>query len=229
MTTVSVVCAVWGENYRQFIPRWWDSVANLQRQPDQVVVITDRDNFERVHANKPMNYKVPTKVHGILHAETFNGYWDMAYRECDMEWIATCCIDDVFLPEALNDIDKADAEGCELIADAVKFTNQSRIWRGYWNPQEMYRNMTMPGAAPMKKAMYERVGGFPREIYWSDWGFYMLCAKAGVKVYQSDIIRIVFDEGYNHKTQSGQQLDPDTRAFANQQIGEFAAKVQSDN
>jgi hypothetical protein len=228
MTTISVVSAIWGDRYRQFLPRWWDSVQALERQPEQVVIITDRRCFELAHSTKPFGYKVPTKILGLHDELTFNEYYDRAYQECEMEWLAICCIDDVFVPEALNDIDKADEAGCEMVADGVKFTNQSRIWKGYWNPSEIYRNMTMPGAAPMKKSMYERVG-WPKDIYWSDWAFYMKCAKAGVKVYQSDLIRIIFDEGYNHKTQSGQQLDPDTRAFANQQIGEFAAKLQSEN
>jgi hypothetical protein len=228
MTTISVVSAIWGDRYGQFLHRWWDSVQALERQPDQVVVITDLRNFELVHSTKPFAYKIPTKVLALHNESTFNEYWDLAFRECEMEWIATCCIDDVFLPEALNDIDRADAEGCELIADGVRFSDQPRIWKGYWNPQEMFSSMTMPGAAPMKKVMYERIGGFPREIYWSDWGFYILCAKADVKVFQSDLIRIIFDEGHRHKTQSGEQLEPSVRAFANEQIRDFANKVRSD-
>jgi hypothetical protein len=228
MTTISVVSAIWGSGYCQFVDRWWASVAALERTPDQVVVITDQDNFDLVQTRRPLGYDVPLKIVALDNESTFNDYWDAAFRECDMDWIATCCIDDVFVSEALNDIDRADEQGCEMVADGVRFTDQSRIWKGYWNPVQIFDSMTMPGAAPMRKDMYERVGGFPKQIYWSDWAFYMVCAKAGVKVFQSDLIRIIFDEGYTHKTQSGQQLDSDTRQMANHQIRDFAIMLQSE-
>jgi hypothetical protein len=228
MTTVSVVSVLFGERYRQFLPRWWDSLRNLERQPDQVVFITNAASFDALHSMKPSEYGAPIKIVVLDEGRTINEYWDLAFRECQMEWIAALSMDDVFLPEALNDIDRADDEGCELIADGCRFSDQSRIWKGYWNPEEMFSTMTMPGVAPMKKAMFERVGGIPTEIHWWDWAFYIVCAKAGVKVFQSDLIRMVFDEGYRHKTQSGEQLEPSVRAFANEQIRDFANKVRSD-
>jgi hypothetical protein len=228
MTTISVGCAIWGLEYRQFVNRWWDSVVALERTPDQIVIVTDKASFDFIQTSKPAGYDVALKI-VVVDDLAFNEYWDRAYRECDMDWIANLAIDDVFLPEALNDVDRADAEGCELVADGCRFTDQSRIWKGYWNPVEIFDSMTMPGAAPMRKDMYERVGGFPKEIYWSDWAFYMVCAKAGVKVFQSDLIRMIFDEGYTHKTISGQQLDYDTRQFANNQIRHFATMLQSEN
>lgn len=228
MTTISVLSAIWGSGYGQFVDRWWHSVIELERKPDQIVVITDQDNFDLMSMNVPSGCEVDLKIVGLDNGLTFNDYWDRAFRECDMDWVATCCIDDVFVPEALNDIDRADAGGYELVADGVCFTDQSRVWKGYWNAVEIFNSMTMPGAAPMRKDLYERVGGFPKEIYWSDWAFYMVCAKAGVKVFQSDVIRIVFDEGYRHKTQSGQQLDPAMRDFANRQIRDFATMLLSE-
>ena len=228
MTTISVVAAIWGDRYRRFVPAWWDSVAALQRQPDEVVIITDRENFDYVHSSKPFGYKVPTAITGYVQPLEFNKYWDTAFRNATKDWIATCCIDDVFLPEALNDIDKADEQGCELIADSCKLSHTNTIWRGYWNPEEIFDRITMPGAAPMKRELYERVGGFDREIYWSDWAFYMKCAKAGVKVFHSDIVRIVFDEGANHQTQSGIRLDSATRSWADAQIREYSARLKAD-
>lgn len=229
MTTISVVSAIWGSGYGQFLDRWWHSVIALERQPDQIVIITDKDNSHLINMNAPSGYGADFKLIVLDNDLSFNDYWDAAFRECNMNWIVTCCIDDVFMPEALNDIDRADAEGCELVADGVRFTDQARVWKGYWNAVEIFHSMTMPGAAPMRKDLYERVGGFPKQIYWSDWAFYMICAKTGVRVFQSDLIRIIFDEGYRHKTQSGQQLDPAIRAFANAQIKDFATMLLSEN
>ena len=229
MTTISVGCAIWGLEYRQFVNRWWDSVVALERTPDQIVIVTDKASFDFIQTSRPAGYDVALKIVVMDNELTFHEYWDRAYRECDMDWIANLAIDDVFLPEALNDIDRADAEGCELVSDGCRFSDQPRIWKGYWNPVEMFDSMTMPGGAPMRKDMFERLGGFPWEIYWLDWAFYMVCAKAGVKVFQSDLIRMIFDEGYTHKTHSGQQLDSGTREMANNQIRQFATMLQSEN
>ena len=229
MTTISVVSAIWGLEFRRFVNRWWDSVVALERIPDQIVVITDRDNLDFFETSRPDGYDVSVKIVAVDGELTSTEYWDMAYRECDMDWIVGLSIDDLFVSEALNDIDRADAEGCELVADGCRFSDQPRIWKGYWNPVEIFDSMTMPGGAPMRKDMYERVGGLPNEIYWLDWAFYMVCAKAGVKVFQSDLIRMIFDEGYTHKTISGQQLDSGTREMANNQIRQFATMLQSEN
>ena len=227
MTTISVLTAIWGERYTQFVANWWASVASLERQPDEIVVITDPMNRKPVEAATPLHLAGITMV--ITHAAKleFNDYWDAAFRSCSMEWLATCCIDDVFLPQALNAIDEADAAGAEMVADSCDLYPSGATWRGYWNPEEMFTRMTMPGAAPMKKAMYERLGGLDRDIYWSDWAFYMKAAKAGVKVHHTDIVRIIFDEGANHQTQSGRMLDPLTRQWADAQIRAYSADLRA--
>jgi GT2 family glycosyltransferase len=79
----------------------------------------------------------------------------------------------------------------------------------------------------MTKDLYERVGGFDRDIYWSDWAFYMKAAKADVKVYQTNILRIVFDEGPDRKTRSGRLLDAETRHWANNQIFNYSAELRA--
>jgi hypothetical protein len=227
MTTISVVCAIWGLEYRQFVNRWWDSVVSLERTPDQIVIVTDKASFFFIQTSRPAGYDVALKIVVMDDELKFHEYWDRAYRECDMDWIANLAIDDVFLPEALNDIDRADAEGCELVSDGCRFTDQPRIWKGYWNPVEMFDSMTMPGGAPMRKDMFERLGGFPWEIYWLDWAFYMVCAKAGVKVYQTDTMRITHNLGADHKTRSGVLLDSETRQKADQQIFAYAAELRA--
>jgi hypothetical protein len=227
MATISVVTAVWGDRYTQFIDKWWQSVTTLERQPDEIVVITDPANKLPAETQTPMNLAPITKVITLVTETDFNGYWDLAFRSVNQDWIATCCIDDVFLPAALNAIDEADQAGAEMVADSCALHPSGTIWHGYWDPQEMFTRMTMPGAAPMKKAMYERIGGFDRHIYWSDWAFYMKAAKAGIKVHHTDIVRIIFDEGANHQTQSGRLLNPVIRQQADAQIRAYSADLRT--
>jgi hypothetical protein len=226
MTTISVLTAVWGERYTQFIPKWWDGVVSLQRKPDEILIFTDTINKESMKLHIPIYLRKITNVEVIVNLE-FNDVWDNAFRACSKEWLAVCCIDDVFLPEALNAIDEADEAGAELVADSNLFHPSGNIFRGYWDPEEIFNRLTMPGAAPMKREMYERIGGFDKDIYFSDWAFYMKAAKAKIKVYQTDIIRIIYDEGVNHQTQSGAMLDSITRMNAENQIRAYSMKLQN--
>lgn len=229
MTTIGIVTTVWGENYTRFIPKWWEAVTTLERQPDEVTFVTDIINEETIRLNTPSHLVDVINIVTIINPEelNFNDFWDKAYRSCNQEWLVTCCIDDVFLPRALSAIDDADQAGAELVIDGCMISPDNNVWQGYWNPEEIFNTITLPGNAPMKKDLYERVGGFDQDIYWSDWAFYMKAAKAGVKVYQTDIIRIIFDVGVNHKTRSGALLDPETRQWADNQIHNYAAELRA--
>jgi hypothetical protein len=228
MTTIGIVTTVWGHNYTRFIPKWWEAVSTLDRQPDEVTFVTDEINEEAIRSNAPTHLVDALNIVVVTNPEEldFNDFWDKAYRSCNQKWMVTCCIDDVFLPKALSAIDDADLDGAELVIDGCIMAPHNSIWNGYWNTEEIFRTITLPGNAPMTKALYERVGGFDREIYWSDWAFYMKAAKAGVKVYQTDTMRIIFNVGTDHQTRSGVLLDPETRQWANDQIQSYAADLR---
>ena len=228
MTSIGIVTTVWGDKYTRFIPAWWEAVAALDRQPDEVTFVTDSINEEAIRSNAPSHLVDALNIVVVANPEEldFNDFWDQAYRSCNQKWMVTCCIDDVFLPKALSAIDEADKVDAELVIDGCIMAPHNSVWTGYWNPEEIFDKITLPGNAPMTKELYERVGGFDREIYWSDWAFYMKAAKAGVKVYQTDILRIIFDVGTQHETRSGVMLNPETRQWANNQIQSYAAELR---
>lgn len=228
MTTIGIVTTVWGENYTRFIPKWWDAVADLERQPDEIIFVTDAINEPVIRSNAPDHLIDALNIVVVPNPEEldFNDFWDLAYRSCNQNWMATCCIDDVFLPKALNAIDGADETEAELVIDGCVMAPHNSVWAGYWNPDEIFDKITLPGNAPMTKALYERVGGFDRDIYWSDWAFYMKAAKAGVKVYPTAVLRVIFDVGHDHPTRSGVLLDPATRQWADQQIRSYATELR---
>jgi hypothetical protein len=85
--------------------------------------------------------------------------------------------------------------------------------------------LTLPGAAPFRRSLFDRVGGFRPDIYSSDWAFYIDAAAAGVKTYQASTLRIIFDEGNAHDTRSGVRLDADTRRMADEQIAALAREL----
>jgi hypothetical protein len=225
VVTISVVNATWGKRYHQFIPQWWAGVESLEREPDDILIVVASDTEKAIRKSTPKRFASRTKII-VSDRDGFNDYWDEAFASASGDWLAGCSIDDYFLPEALNAIDQADAEECELVCDSVVLHPSGKVFAGVWDANRIFTDLTMPGVAPMKKSLYERVGGFDRDIYFSDWGFYIKCAAAGVKVYPTNIMRIVYDEGLTHQTMSGPLQPKDVEAMAHTQIQDLARRLR---
>lgn len=228
MVTISVVNATWGERYHQFIPRFWGGVTSLERKPDEVVMVVGSADEKVIRESVPKDFIKITKI-VIADLEHFNDYFDLAFKSATGKWLAWCSIDDWFFPEALNEIDAADSAGCDLVCDTVVLHPSGKIFEGYWSPVDIYSNLIMPGAAPMTAKLYQQLGGFDRGIYFSDWGFYIKAAAAGVKVHSTKIKRIMYDEGIDHHTMSGPRKPPHVDQMAHQQIRDLAASIRGDS
>ena len=221
---VSVPVAVWGRAFAEFIPGWWDAVLAMDPMPTQIVIGYENPDMAGLVDSVPDD--LPCDVKGIvLEDGGFGDYWNQVFRACDEAWIAPCCIDDRFLPGALARIPDADEAGAELLVDGIVWKYRGGEWRGYWDAAAIGRVLTLPGAAPFKRSLFDRVGGFRADVYSSDWAFYMDAAVAGVRTFQADTLRIVFDEGNAHSTRSGVRLDADTRRAADEQIHALAVEL----
>jgi len=219
--TISVATAAWGADFAQFVPGWWDAVRGLSRKPDEIVIAYEDPDMAGMVDAVPDDLDIG--VRGIvLEADGFTERWNEVMRACTSDWISVCCIDDRYLPGALDEIDAADEAGAELLVDAIRWKYGGTEWRGYWDASAIGHVLTLPGAAPFRRALFDRVGGFREDIYSSDWAFYIDAAYAGVQTYQADTVRIVFDEGNAHDTRSGVRLDAETRRMAYEQIVELA-------
>jgi hypothetical protein len=228
MVKISVVNATWGERYHQFIPRFWGGVVSLERKPDEIVMVVGSADEEVIRASIPKDFQKITNII-VADLEHFNDYFDRAFTSATGDWLAWCSIDDWFFPEAFNEIDAAAADGCDLVCDTVVLHPSGKVFEGYWNPSDIYSRLIMPGAAPMTVKLYERLGGFDRDIYFSDWGFYIKAAAAGVKVHPTKIKRIMYDEGIDHETMSGPRKPPHVDQMAHEQIRQLGIRLRSEN
>jgi hypothetical protein len=225
MVRISVVNAIWGERYHQFVSRWWAGVESLERKPDEVLIVAASDSAQVMKDSVPKGFKKITRVI-VSDNENFNDYWDLAFASASGEWLAGCSIDDWFLPEALSEIDAAAEAGCELVCDSVVLHPSGKVFEGRWDSEAIFSNLVMPGVAPMSADLYHRIGGFDRDIYFSDWGFYIKAAAAGVKVHQTNIQRVVYDEGLDHETMSGPLKPAHVDQMAHQQIQDLARRLR---
>jgi hypothetical protein len=217
MASVTVACAVWGEQYVQFMPGWWDAVSKLERKPDRIVLGLGREVFSDVWNTIPEDVEVHVFP---LASENHGSVWNALIDACDTEWLCVCPADDRLTPEALNDVDRAD--DAELIVDSIQYLDSGHIWKGSWDFTNISMMMPMPQLAIARKSLYERVGGIHEDIRWQDWAFYIDAYLADAKVFHSDIVRMIFDEGLNHVTESGRLLNYEVRNAADQQLRDYA-------
>lgn len=220
MTTITLPLALWGTGYDQFIHRWLEGVRSLRRQPDEIVVVTDEKNK---HIKEFLNLDIYTQFHWLPCSDY--RLWDYAIRQSHSKWFAICNIDDYFLPGALDEIDQADAQGCNLLIDSLE-VSIGGVWSGYWDADEIPFRFTMPGAEPMTRELYVKAGGFDHNLQFPDWGLAVhMVHKNLAKPYKAQTRRIMFDTGHHRVTLSGQSQDPSVKAAGTAQIHELSRSL----
>jgi hypothetical protein len=205
--TIGISAGLYGTRYNSFLPQWWAGVIGLNRQPDTIVFLHDAQNANYVKAEMPNQYTEITKFIQF-DGEDFGEFRHIMQINQTADWFSVCGVDDQYLPEAFDEIDQAEAEGCDIYIDKLQFKHNGEIMRGRWIPEEIPYRMTCPGAAPMKLELYKKTGGVTKGTIYDDWELYIRCVVAGAKPYHANTIRIVHDLGYNHETLSGVNRQP---------------------
>jgi glycosyltransferase involved in cell wall biosynthesis len=222
-TTISLPLAIWGEGYSEFLPRWFGGVLALEREIDEIVVVCDEANFSAVMSGFSDFSKVRIRVEE--HAG-YSQYWNRAIELCQSKWVAICNADDYFLPEALNEIDQADLEGCNLVCDHLFHKHSNYRQSARWEPEALDTQFSLMGANPMTKRLWEAAGGFPNGVRFADWGLALRMRKTGlVKPFYASTNRIVYDVGTDRPTLSGASLPGDKRTEGESQIHKIAQEL----
>lgn len=224
MTTISLPLAIWGEGYDGFLPRWWAGVKQLLRQPDEIVIVADAKNFEAVLVSIPP-MDIPIRL-TMTEGEEYADFWNKAIELCSSEWVAICNVDDQFLPHALDQLDEADEQGCNLVCDSIQDKDSHNVTMSSWRPDVVAHTWTMVGAEPMKKSLWQASGGFRKGFLFADWGLAIDMAKTGaVKAFDASTIRIIYDRGYDRKTLSGAMQDGNKKSEGYAKLRELASQL----
>jgi hypothetical protein len=215
MTTISIVTALYGSQYTQYISRWWAAVEKLNRQPDQIVLATPLDNHFGLIESIPDKYKNSVK-HIEADASGVHGPWYAGIGATDGDWIFGCGIDDQFSPDAFDEVEQATEAKADLIIDRIEYL-QGGDWPAVWNP-ENYRNRHFApgGVAGYTKNIKHYWNLIPPNLRWNDNAFYALCVKNNIQVYRAKTTRMIHDLGTNHQTISGvnRDMSQDRQAYS---------------
>jgi hypothetical protein len=214
MTTISLPLAIWGNGYGGFLQRWIEGVNALNVRPNEIVIVTDIANKNVLES---VDTDIPTKTYSYDLADY--RLWDKAIRKCKSKWVAICNVDDQFLPGALDEIAIADEQGCNLVLDALRVKQTGHIWRGHWDESVLPRQFTAVGAEPMTKELYIAAGGYEHTYQFPDWALAVhIVHRKLAKPYTASTHRILFDDGSDRVTLSGQSQNPGIKAAGTAQV-----------
>ena len=217
----SVVVAVWGTRYQPYIARWWESLRSLNRQPNEIVLVTDLHDESRLFESIPDWVDVPVlKVQ--IDSNQYNELWSLAVHAASQEWIVKLCIDDQFCPEALDFLDTVEGD---LVIDRCKFL-QGGEWVPSWDTTDTGNRRFAPASfSPFRRNLIQFYDKIPKPCLWDDYVFYLLLAKANVKVYKTDNYRMIHDLGVDHETVSGLNRNPDEARKADETLARIIAEL----
>ncbi len=157
----------WG-NYDKFRAQWEEGVGNLQRQPDEVVVIEGNGRGR------------------WPQAEMMNE----AVRETSSEWVWPLGIDNFAFPWALNHLDGMDADVVQfgyLRSDGAPYLVPA-------HPGSVYLKLSrnpFVSDSPFRRSAFDRAGGFP-DIGFEDWGLWRRMIKTGARFTVSPFIHFLY-------------------------------------
>ena len=220
---LSVIVAVWGEpgnRYSRFVSRWWDAIAAMKPRPAEVVVVHSDPEPLGLLAAAPDGIPVVAVPFAGSHAAMCNA----GVRAASQPWCSTIGVDDCYCPDALGLLGAADAIGADVMVWNHRERDSDHVWECFWSSRHLRRCNTVQGASPFRKALWERVGGFP-DLAWFDWGFWLMAAKHDAMALNTNRIGVIFDAGHSHDTFSGPALPESERLARDAEIHQLAQEL----
>jgi hypothetical protein len=220
MESLAIFTSSRAERYGVFIPRWWQAISELERQPDEIVIAYHESNLCKVPESVPKEYASRTKL-VVSDSEDGLIYGNLAVEAAETDWVAFCGLDDQVLPNAYDELSLC--KDAQILVANLKLSDGSKSM-GSWDLQRMKHQNPMAAHSPYRKSLWKSVGGIPT-IYWADWGLWMKFAMAGATTYQSQNLQVLFDLGNTHETESGPLLDRAVRMAADEELMAFAKEI----
>lgn len=221
VNSASIVTACWGTRYQPYIARWWQSLKTLNTMPNEIVLVTDLSDPCNLLTSVPDWVDVPV-VKVQVDSDDYNTLWKAGVHGATQEWLVKMPIDDQFLPEALDFLDKVDGD---LVIDRCKFL-QGGEWPAIWDTSATHSRKFAPaGFSPFRRNLVAVYDSMPMPCPWDDYLFYLMLAKADVKVWHTDAYRMLHDLGDDHETVSGNKRNQEKASQADARLQEIRQEL----
>jgi hypothetical protein len=188
--TVGVVTVAVGEMYLDRLETWATAVAQLNRQPDLITIVTDRmprRYVEILDDLLPQWQLVTSEKTWERHPQILV---NDAIAMTDTEWICKMDADDQIFQHALNPLDNWPTDVCMF---GISVNGERNLIPSPVTAQQVLESPHNPlfAGSPFRRAIYEQTLGF-RDIIYDDWAFWRDCARAGATFQPTNTIDYLY-------------------------------------
>ena len=181
VTVGMVICC--SSLYWDFLPAHMESVKGLNRQPDQITIVTDHteqlDNYNVVRKDLPWN---------------LGDWYNAGIAATETDWIVWSGVDDKYRPTALDGIDTCTAD---VLGFGLRYSGGMNWIPGNPEPARILQLETnlITCGSPFRRKLWEGIPFEPSLAPVEDWGFWVGCARQDARVVSTGEIDIDYSHG----------------------------------
>jgi hypothetical protein len=182
---ISLVIAC-SELYSHNLSSFMQSISDLHRKPDEIVLVTD--------SVKP---EFDCTIVADAGEWVLGNWYNLGFEAATQEWIVWTGVDDRLRPHALDSIDNS-------LADVIPFGlhySTGQIWIPSNVSAESILRISdnlVPCGSPVRKRFWELQPFVPELYPFDDWAFWVGCAHNGAKFMPTFTIDVDYDYGIGH-------------------------------
>ena len=170
MVDVTIITAIYGDDYDHFIDGWFEAIENLEMKPKQILMGTDK------HRNANCK-QIIRNTNNVKWRSPF--FWNECAKKAKTKWIWICDIDDRLKPNALNDLEQQD---CDIWQVGYQVQGSSEIYvPPNMSNESIYSepHCYFCCASPIQKSWWEKCN-YP-DVALTDWAMWRKSARLGAK------------------------------------------------
>lgn len=160
-----------------------------------------------------------------VHDETLAGARNKGAEQADTEWLIFLDADDELAPDYIEQMDRKTkmSPGADIFVPAVQYVHPDHEDEPRMlGPFDLRTMNYIVIGAPVRKRVFDAVGGFWDERAWEDWSLWLRCEHLGAELVSAP--RAVYRAYVNHisrnRLQRPQQLRKEILTAIDQWIGE---------
>jgi hypothetical protein len=198
---VTIITAIYGDKYDQFIEGWSEAVSNLTVEPRRVICAGDRlrdINAEQIVSQPAVGWKWRSPW-----------YWNSAARNTDTEWIWVLDIDDRIKPNALENLME---QTCDIWLVGIDVNGTEN----YLPPRLTNEQIASSEhcyfccGSPIKRSWWQK--NPYKDLAFTDWAMWRPSAQMGARFEWANKVGYYYRKDFNNSMSGWADADANNKA-----------------
>jgi hypothetical protein len=198
---VTIITAIYGDKYDQFIEGWSEAVSNLTVEPKRIICAGDRlreINAEQIVSQPAVGWKWRSPW-----------YWNSAARNTDTEWIWVLDIDDRIKPNALENLME---QTCDIWLVGIDVNGTEN----YLPPRLTNEQIASSEhcyfccGSPIRRSWWQKNPYM--DLAFTDWAMWRTSAKMGARFEWANKVGYYYRKDFNNSMSGWADADANNKA-----------------